>query len=294
MNRTNKISGIAIDTETTGLDSSVDELLQVSVVDEHGETLYNCYFKPRNCTEWADAEKVNHITPEMVRNCPDISVGAAAISRILASAERIIGYNTPFDLDFLRAAGVEIPTGAEIVDVMQIFAEIKGDWDDVRGGLKWHKLTECAEYCGYKWNGAAHDSLQDAQATMFCYNRLSEIMNLAAGSGDNLAPAPYIMTDATTTHELKIHPKYFKAVVSGRKTFEIRRNDRNFKVGDRIELKEYSKETGYTGKSALFDITYVMTDNEFVKKGFAVLGIKPYNPFPAILEEIRKAGNDET
>lgn len=165
-------SGIAIDTETTGLDNRVDEILQVSIVDENGDTIYNCYFKPRNHTEWAEAEKVNHITPEMVRNCPDISNGAAAISRILASAEKIIGYNTPFDLGFLAAAGVEIPADVEIVDVMQMFAEIKGDWDEVHNGFKWHKLTECAEYYGYKWDGAAHDSFQDARATMYCYKQI--------------------------------------------------------------------------------------------------------------------------
>lgn len=172
MSEINKIREIAIDTETTGFYSSADEILQVSIVSESGETLYNSYFKPRNHTEWADAEKVNHITPEMVQNCPDISAEAAAISRIFASAEKIIGYNTYFDLDFLHAAGIEIPPKSKIVDVMQIFSEIKGDWDEVHGAFKWHKLTECAEYCGYKWDGAAHDSLQDARATMFCYKHL--------------------------------------------------------------------------------------------------------------------------
>lgn len=166
--------GIVIDTETTGLDSSADEILQVSIVDESGDTLYNCYFKPSKHTEWAEAEKVNHITPAMVQNCPDISKGAAAISRILASAGKIVGYNTPFDLDFLRAAGVIIPERAEIVDVMQMFSEIKGDWDDVHDGLKWHKLIECAEHYGYKWSGAAHDSLEDARATLHCYKRIVE------------------------------------------------------------------------------------------------------------------------
>ena len=29
-------------------------------------------------------------------------------------------------------------------------------------------------------------------------------------------------------HELKIYPEYFKAVISGEKTFEIRKNDRPF------------------------------------------------------------------
>lgn len=75
-------------------------------------------------------------------------------------------------------------------------------------------------------------------------------------------------------HELKIRPEYFKSVISGAKPFEIRRNDRNFKVGDLVALNEHDSVSGYTGESVLFEITYVMTDTEYVKEGFAVLGIK--------------------
>ncbi len=41
------------------------------------------------------------------------------------------------------------------------------------------------------------------------------------------------------THELKILPEYFKEVLLGNKNFEIRKNDRNFQVGDYVELREY-------------------------------------------------------
>lgn len=51
-----------------------------------------------------------------------------------------------------------------------------------------------------------------------------------------------------TEHILKIAPEYFKAVENGSKTFEIRFNDRNFKHGDWVILKEYIKEQDeYTG-----------------------------------------------
>lgn len=49
-------------------------------------------------------------------------------------------------------------------------------------------------------------------------------------------------------HELKISPEYYMDVVSGVKPFEIRKNDRDFKVGDCVKLNEYDAENGYTGK----------------------------------------------
>lgn len=45
-------------------------------------------------------------------------------------------------------------------------------------------------------------------------------------------------------HELKTDPEMFKAVHKGVKTYEIRRNDRNYKEGDELLLKE----TVYTGE----------------------------------------------
>lgn len=41
-----------------------------------------------------------------------------------------------------------------------------------------------------------------------------------------------------TTHELKLDIKYFEDVKNGKKNFEIRKNDRDFKVGDILKLKK--------------------------------------------------------
>ena len=37
-------------------------------------------------------------------------------------------------------------------------------------------------------------------------------------------------------HDLKIWPQYEKALRTGKKTFEVRNNDRNFKEGDTFRL----------------------------------------------------------
>lgn len=51
------------------------------------------------------------------------------------------------------------------------------------------------------------------------------------------------------THELKIHPQYFKDVMLGLKHFEIRYNDRGFREGDVVILKEWDGDSlTYTGK----------------------------------------------
>ena len=88
-------------------------------------------------------------------------------------------------------------------------------------------------------------------------------------------------------HELKILPEYFEAVTSGRKQFEIRKNDRDVKVGDQLILREYKKYIkhelpgltrptfSYTGDSYKAEITYI-TDY-MQKSGYVVLGIKGVN-----------------
>ena len=72
-------------------------------------------------------------------------------------------------------------------------------------------------------------------------------------------------------HELKILPEYFEAVTSGRKRFEIRSNDRDYKVGDLLYLREWNGEN-FTGDSYKAEVTYIT--NYMQKNGYVVLGIR--------------------
>lgn len=74
-------------------------------------------------------------------------------------------------------------------------------------------------------------------------------------------------------HSLKIAPTYFKEILTGAKRFEVRYNDRNFKVGDILFLEEFDKK-GYTGKFINAEITYILDDPEYCKKNYVVLGFK--------------------
>lgn len=80
------------------------------------------------------------------------------------------------------------------------------------------------------------------------------------------------------THALKTWPEYFKEVQSGKKTFEVRKNDREFKEGDRVLLQEYDiVNEKYTGKELEFRIGYILNGvgSEFgIKKGYCVFTLE--------------------
>ena len=82
-------------------------------------------------------------------------------------------------------------------------------------------------------------------------------------------------------HAVKTLPNYFEDVVSGKKPFEVRKNDRDYKECDYIALNEYRDGTvdnyprGYTGRSALLQIIYILDNPEYCKDGYVVLGLMP-------------------
>lgn len=87
------------------------------------------------------------------------------------------------------------------------------------------------------------------------------------------------MLRPNTTHELKTWPVFFEAVWSGDKTFEIRKNDRGFRVGDWLRLRESSFkgiETVYTGRVLLVEVTYILpaTPGLFDLRDLCVMSIR--------------------
>jgi len=70
-------------------------------------------------------------------------------------------------------------------------------------------------------------------------------------------------------HELKTLPEFYQRILNRQKTFEVRYNDRNFQVGDHLNLREYNGR--YTGRSMTVQVKY-LTDYE-QKPGFVVMAI---------------------
>lgn len=81
-------------------------------------------------------------------------------------------------------------------------------------------------------------------------------------------------------HSLKTYPIFFNAVQSGAKQFELRKNDRDFVIGDTVTLEEWVAESapgtrnGYTGRKITKQVSYVLKDFPGLEWGYCILGFK--------------------
>lgn len=60
------------------------------------------------------------------------------------------------------------------------------------------------------------------------------------------------------SHYLKTLPESFVPILRGKKSFDIRKNDRGFEVGDELVLLEWSPEQGSTGRILRRTVRYMM------------------------------------
>lgn len=80
----------------------------------------------------------------------------------------------------------------------------------------------------------------------------------------------------TPVHDLKCWPEAFNGLWEGRKLFEIRRNDRDFHVGDTLKLREYLvvRET-YSGRIIRATVTWMTPGGQWgLPKDICVMSLK--------------------
>lgn len=74
-------------------------------------------------------------------------------------------------------------------------------------------------------------------------------------------------------HQIKLARMYFDAVASGKKPFELKKNDRGYKVGDILELMEYADGKN-TGRMIQAKVTFMLEDYTGLEDGYCILGIQ--------------------
>ena len=84
-----------------------------------------------------------------------------------------------------------------------------------------------------------------------------------------------------TRHILKLHDKYFDAVLYGIKTFEIRKADRDYKVGDVLIFNRIDDEGRKSPNEPSIHrmISYILRHEDFpagIQEGYVILGMRGY------------------
>ena len=93
------------------------------------------------------------------------------------------------------------------------------------------------------------------------------------------------------THDLKILPEYFEAVALGQKTFEIRKNDENYHVGDCLVLREWNGQE-FTGRNIVRYVSYILFVEDWqagLKDGCCIMSLKR-DPVTAVLDYSDQSG----
>jgi hypothetical protein len=76
------------------------------------------------------------------------------------------------------------------------------------------------------------------------------------------------------THRVKSWPEFFDAISLGVKTFDLRKDDRGYQVGDNIQFEEFNGVLSkYTGKTATRRIIYILRNFDGLMPGYCILGI---------------------
>jgi hypothetical protein len=71
-----------------------------------------------------------------------------------------------------------------------------------------------------------------------------------------------------SAHQLKCQPPHFEHLLDGRRRFDVRKNDRDFKVGDVIKFREFvpkmqaaqfgQDDEYYTGRNLFMRVRYIL------------------------------------
>ena len=171
---------VAIDTETTGLNASQNEIVEIAAVRfrdfKPAEKFVTLCAPKKGLTE--ESSRVNGITAEMVEGKPQFGQVVHSLQAFIA-ADNIVGHNLDFDLKFIVRGGFDVYASKQkYYDTLEIaqktLKRAKDKWDkEVQGyitdydrgfDVMNYKLKTLCDYYGITYCGA-HRALADAYAT---------------------------------------------------------------------------------------------------------------------------------
>lgn len=166
---------VVFDTETTGLDTARDEIVQIGAVRVLNDRIvageiYDTLVDPGRPIPAVSA-RIHGITDERVAGAPDVAAALDGLHRF-ARGSVLVAHNAPFDLSFLKrgAAPSGIAFDHPVLDTVLLSAVVFGSSDPLT-------LDAIADRLGIRVDATArHTAIGDAQTTAAVLLRLLPIL----------------------------------------------------------------------------------------------------------------------
>ena len=163
-----------LDTETTGLGKH-DEIVQIAIVDQNGETAIDELIKPTIPIPFG-ASKVHGIYDSDVEDARNFKDIYTELSKLLAG-QVVVAYNKDFDQRMLKQSGAKYGLPEIRVNwekcAMRQYAQYKGIKTNWKRGYKWHRLGSAVVQEGLQVIDA-HNALGDARMTLALIRKMAE------------------------------------------------------------------------------------------------------------------------
>ena len=179
---------VVLDVETTGFTPRGNDIIEVSAIKYdvgfHPVSCFTTLLKSRNPIP-AEASAINHITDDMIADCPPFSSVARSLSEYISGCN-IVGHNVSFDLKFLFVCGADLPSGVKYFDTLQLAQKTLKKYGNKKFDHHTGTYVECEDYdvenykletlCEYYsiYRNEAHRSLSDSYATGMLLKKLIE------------------------------------------------------------------------------------------------------------------------
>ena len=181
---------VVIDTETTGLSASKNEIIEIAaVLFEHWEPqkVFTTLIKPKKELS-QEITDITGITPEMLYNCPSISEVIPSLAEFIGNLS-IVGHNLSFDINFLYRNGLDFLSHKhKYYDTLEISKKTlktpKKKWDkelecyeidyESEYDVEDYKLTTLCDYYDIRDNSSAHRAVSDCLATGYLLQHLAK------------------------------------------------------------------------------------------------------------------------
>lgn len=253
---------IVFDIETTGLDSSYDEVIEIGAIKVKNNKIvskFNSLVKPKNEIDEYITE-LTGITNGMVKNAPTIEEILPDFMNYIGN-DILIGHNVNFDINFiydnLYRNKFDVLIN-DFIDTMRISRKLLPE-------LSHHRLIDLAKY--FKIDSTNnHRSLKDCEITMNVYENLKEIALQKYDNVDEFKNA------------FKKHKK------EGLRAKDIVSTNTEFDV-DNLFYDKYVAITGTLEKmlrkeamQIIVDLGGHCEDGVTKKTNFLILGNNDYNP----------------